>query len=193
MMGETAMESIHEHLYYLIHHQVYDAVILFIFIHIIRPFLFIPAIVLCIAGGVIFEPINDSMIPVIGLVLSSLIFYLAMSTYPNAMKKLIQMKQKLFGKYTHLSVGYITMLRLIPFMHFQLLAFCILEQSGNFKEYIKNTILSTVPFVCIYTIVGKSINEHFSLYSMILLMIVILMMLSNRKKLQRLRWNEFFI
>lgn len=50
------------------------APIAFILLHFLRQFLFIPVVVICIAGGVLFGTVAGTFYSVLGLLLSSLLF-----------------------------------------------------------------------------------------------------------------------
>src|SRR5690625_6914111 len=51
------------------------APLLFISFHLLRPLLFIPVIFICITGGVLFGAVAGSLYSVIGITLSSILFY----------------------------------------------------------------------------------------------------------------------
>src|SRR5699024_1078436 len=123
----------------------------FISLHLFRQFLFIPVIFICIIGGALFGTIIGSFYSLIGLTLSSLLFYIILLWTPKTQHMFIKMKQKLIGSHSTLTTPQITFIRLLPFVHFYLLSICLFEMSTDLKDYTKSSFLSTVPFAVVYT------------------------------------------
>src|SRR5690625_4340808 len=117
------------------------APLIFISFHLLRPLFFLPVIIICISGGVLFGTIAGTLYSIIGITLSSIIFYMIINWMPKTFNHLINVKQKLIGKHATMTTSQITLLRLIPFIHFQLLSFCLIEISSGFKEYTKSLIV----------------------------------------------------
>lgn len=55
------------------------------------------------------------------------------------------------------SIGQIAILKLVPFIHFQLLSLLILELTKSFKEYTKASAVSNVPLAFMYSTFGHYI------------------------------------
>src|SRR6476620_11095210 len=51
------------------------APVIFILFHVARQVLFIPVAVVCMTGGLLFGPLSGTIYSIIGLTLSSLVFY----------------------------------------------------------------------------------------------------------------------
>lgn len=168
------------------------APLFFIGIHLLRPFLFLPVMLVCIAGGVLFGPIAGTAYSVIGTMLSSLIFYCTIRLVPSGVKRLKALKAKWLKNRSSLSVQQVTILRLVPFIHFHLLSYCLLEISGNFKEYTKSSLVANFPLAIVYTSVGQWI----SLFSVPLMIVfsgaLIGLCYLIRKKYEVLVWKDFF-
>lgn len=64
------------------------APVLFIAFHIIRPFLFIPVAFICITGGLLFGMTYGVVYSLIGVTLSSLLFYLVVQQTPSLLNDL---------------------------------------------------------------------------------------------------------
>src|SRR5690625_2460012 len=90
--------------------------LLFISFHLLRPFVFLPAIFICISGGILFGAIAGTIYSVIGITLSSIVFYAIIQWMPKTLNKLVNVKHKMIGKHTTISTPQITLLRLIPFI-----------------------------------------------------------------------------
>ena len=98
----------------------YIAPVLFILFHILRQFLFIPVALVCMAGGVLFGSLFGTLYSLIGLTLLSVTFFFAIKSLPFYQKRFLRLKEKWFGRNATLTTGQIAVLRLIPFVHYQL-------------------------------------------------------------------------
>ncbi|EOR25458.1 hypothetical protein A499_05470 [Niallia nealsonii AAU1] len=121
------------------------APIIFILFHTLRQFLFIPPILVCIAGGVLFGVTLGTIYSVIGLTINCLLFYAVIHRLPKTHRKLSTLKKRWFGEYRNLTLGQITVLRLIPVFHYHLLNFCLLEKRKSLKEFGKSSFISNIP------------------------------------------------
>jgi uncharacterized membrane protein YdjX (TVP38/TMEM64 family) len=186
-MGETANAILA-----WLEHQEAWAPLLFIGIHLLRPFLFLPVMLVCITGGVLFGPIAGSAYSVIGTMLSSLLFYRTIRLVPSGLKKLKSLKERWLKKHSNLTVKQVAVLRLVPFIHFHLLSYCLLEISADFKEYTKSSLFANLPLAVVYTSVGQWIT---------LLSIPMMVLFSGaligfsfmiRNKYEVFLWRDFF-
>lgn len=168
------------------------APILFISFHLLRPLFFLPVILCCITGGILFGSVAGSIYSIIGVMASSILFYVFMRYMPKTLFKVTKLKQKIFGKHASFTTSQITILRLIPFIHFHLLTLCIIESARGFKEYIKTSLLSNIPFVIIYTSVGKWMVNMSLFYATLFLILFLLLLFILRKKESNIKWNDFF-
>lgn len=168
------------------------ASIAFISFHILRQILFIPVVIICVAGGALFGGLLGSVYSIIGLTLSSLLFYLLYKQMPKIFGKILKMKEKWFGHRAELSVGQVTVLRLIPFIHFHLLSLCLIETTKNFREYVKASIIANIPIAVIYTVFGQFIRDFSP--SMILLLLLLLsgLFILVKDKYVIIKWEKFF-
>lgn len=167
------------------------APIIFIMFHIIRQPLFIPVVVICIAGGLLFGPIYGTAYSLIGLTLSNVCFYLLIGKFPKTRDKLIGLKDKIFGN-RKLNTSQIAILRLIPFIHYYLLSFCLLETNRGLKKYIYLSFLTNIPLAVLYTIFGHSITGFSSTVIIIILFIICISLYLVREKQNVVPWKKFF-
>ncbi|WP_082233635.1 TVP38/TMEM64 family protein [Halobacillus massiliensis] len=175
-----------------IEHQGYWAPLLFIVIHLLRPFLFLPVILLCITGGILFGPIAGTAYSVIGTVLSSILFYRMTHMLPSGFKKLQILYKKWMKKKSRLTVKQVAILRLIPFIHFHFLSYCLIQITADFKDYMKSSVVTNFPLAFIYTSMGQWITL-LSLPVMILSSCLLLVLcFFIRKKSEVFLWNDFF-
>lgn len=168
------------------------APILFISFHLLRQFFFIPVVFICVSGGIIFGPVAGSLYSLIGITLSSVIFYGIYRKIPNSMNGVLRVKQRLLGENTELTRSQIILLRLVPFIHFHLLSLCLIEISSSFREYTKVSLLSNIPLALVYTSIGGSISNlsPISISAVMLLLLLFLYLL--RKKEIIIKWQDFF-
>lgn len=167
------------------------APILFIGFHLLRPLLFIPVIFICVSGGILFGTLAGTIYSLIGITLSSLLFYYIVPVAPNTFKKLIHLRKRLMND-LELTPYQIAFLRLIPFIHFHLLSLCLLEMSTNFKEYAKFSIFSNIPIAFVYTMVGQWVSTLSVTYMLLCLMMFGLFIIHFRRKENIVKWREFF-
>ncbi|WP_419955990.1 TVP38/TMEM64 family protein [Neobacillus niacini] len=164
----------------------------FVLFHLLRSFLFIPVSVVIIAGGVLFGTLWGTIYSVIGLMGVSVFFYAFIDRMPKTQERIIKIKNRWFGEYRNLTVGQIAILRLIPFVHYHLLSFCLKQRKPKFKEYMKASFLTNIPIALFFTIFGEYISTFTpSLIILILLGLTILVYLL-REKQNIIKWKEFF-
>ena len=170
----------------------YIAPFLFILFHILRQFLFIPVALVCMAGGVLFGSLFGTLYSLIGLTLLSITFYFVIGRFPAFYQRLLRLKEKWFGRSAALTTGQIAILRLIPFVHYQLLNLCLLERKPKIKSFARASLISNIPLAFFYTVFGQYI-KRFSppILAMILLALVVLFYLL-REKVRVFEWREFF-
>lgn len=168
------------------------APILFISFHLLRPLFFLPVVFICISGGVLFGPVAGTVYSIIGITLSSFIFYMMISWAPKSFKKLLGIKKKLIGKDAELTTSQIALLRLVPFIHFHLLSLCLIEISASFKEYAKSSLLSNVPLAFVYTSIGGWVSNLTPLHIFVFLMLLLPFIYLLRRKEIIIKWQDFF-
>ncbi|UOQ46190.1 VTT domain-containing protein [Halobacillus salinarum] len=173
-------------------HQDAWAPLIFIAIHLLRPFLFIPVMLVCITGGVVFGPIAGSAYSIIGTMLSSLVFYKMIRLLPSGFTRLQSMQKRLLKRHSALTVKQVAILRLIPFIHFHLLSFCLIQISTDFKDYTKSSLMANFPLAVIYT----SMGQWLTLLSIPMMLLfsggLALLCFFARRKYEVLVWNDFF-
>lgn len=169
------------------------APLLFICFHLLRPLFFIPVVFICISGGIFFGPIAGSFYSLIGITISSILFYWIYLKMPNGLNRILRLKKRFFGEHRELTKAQIVLLRLVPFIHFHLLSLCLIEISSNFKEYTKASLLTNIPLAFVYTSIGGTI-ANLSPYTISVLMALLLVFLYLlRRKEIIIKWEDFFM
>lgn len=131
---------------------------LFILLHLVRPFLFLPVIVVCIAGGVLFGFVQGAIYNYIGLALMNYFFYLLIRKFPRFEKRVRALKNKVLPDKT-ISVGQVMILRIMPFIHFHLLSLYLIEMTKDFKQYMYYALIGVILPSIIYTAFGEAISS----------------------------------
>ncbi|HLR08366.1 MAG TPA: VTT domain-containing protein [Bacillota bacterium] len=168
------------------------APMLFIFFHLVRPLLFLPVVFICISGGLLFGTVAGTFYSLVGMTLASILFYGIVRWMPETLSRFIRLKQVLLGKNTELTTRQITLLRLVPFIHFHFLSFCLVEISTGFKEYAKSSFLSNIPLAFIYTSIGQWLSRLSLSNALICLFVLLLLLYFFRRKEMSWTWEEFF-
>ncbi|MDL4841628.1 TVP38/TMEM64 family protein [Aquibacillus rhizosphaerae] len=179
------MEYFDESLEMLIDSAGWLAPILFILLHLLRPFFFLPVIVVCIAGGVLFGFVEGAILSFIGLSLMSLVSYQLVNKFPKFRNSIFKLKKKVFQDRT-ISVGQIMILRIMPFIHFHLLSLYLMEMAKSFKEYMYYSVLGLILPAVLYTSFGQAITE-LPLYATVIMFILLLIINSYLGKLNETR------
>lgn len=166
--------------------------IIFVFFHSLRQFLFIPVVIICIAGGILFGTVAGTVYSLIGLMISSLLFFALVSKFPRTQEKLSSIRKKWFGEYRNLTVSQISILRLVPFVHYQLLNFCLMERHRGFKEYSKAAFITNLPLAFFYTVFGQFISQFTPTMIVIILFSLSILVYVLREKMTIIKWRDFF-
>jgi uncharacterized membrane protein YdjX (TVP38/TMEM64 family) len=105
---------------------------------------------------------------------------------------MIKIKNRWFGEYRNLTVGQIAILRLIPFVHYHLLSFCLKQRKPKFKEYMNASLVTNIPIALFFTIFGEYISTFTpSVIVMILIGLTCLVYLLRERK-NVIKWKDFF-
>ena len=168
------------------------APIAFILFHTLRQVLFIPPMLVCIAGGVLFGVTFGTIYSVIGLTINCLFFYIVIHRMPKTHQKLSVLKKRWFGEYRNLTTGQVAVLRLIPFIHYHLLNFCLLERTKTFKNYLKSSFATNIPLAFFYTIFGQFISQFSPTMIIVILFALAVLVYILREKMTIIKWHKFF-
>jgi len=186
------MELVGNYLFMIVETGGYFAPLLFIIFHLLRPLFFLPVVFICISGGILFGTVAGTIYSIIGITLSSALFYGVIQKMPQTMNRFTKLKGKLLGQHTSFTTSQITILRLVPFIHFHLLSLCLFESSDGFKEYTKVSFMSSVPLAMVYTTVGKWLSNLSPFHLFIALCVILPLIYLIRTKEITIKWNDFF-
>lgn len=158
---------------------------LFILLHLLRPLFFLPVIVVCLAGGVLFGFWQGAFFNFLGLGLMNLVFYYIIRKMPKFEAKINKLKNKWLPDRT-LSIGQVMILRIMPFIHFHLLSFYLMEMTKNFREYMYYSLLGVLLPSILYTAFGDIIT-NFPWYLTVLMFLVLASLYALLNKLHNSR------
>lgn len=164
----------------------------FIFLHVMRQFVFVPVSLVCMLGGVFFGVLYGTLYSLVGLTLASVCFYLLFKRMPSWFRKIQKLKQKCFKRKAPLSFGQMAILRLIPFVHFHLISLCLIEATSNFKAYTKSSLFANLPLAVVYTMFGQWIGRLSPEWIVFILFGLLVLFYSLRKRQWTVKWDEFF-
>ncbi|MET3697320.1 TVP38/TMEM64 family protein [Bacillus oleivorans] len=168
------------------------APIAFVLFHVLRQFFFIPVPVVCMAGGILFGTTFGTLFSIVGLMISCLLFYMVIEKLPKTYEKLMNIKKKWFGPHSRLTMGQITILRLIPFVHYQLLNVMMIERARSFGKYVIGAFWTNLPLAFFYTVFGEFISGFTPTIVIIILAALSVLFYILREKVVVLKWKEFF-
>lgn len=156
------------------------APLLFIVLHLVRPLLFLPVIAVCIAGGFLFGFVQGAILSFIGLTLMSYMSYMLINKFPRFRLKLAALKDRLFPD-RNLNVSQVMILRIMPFIHFHLLSFYLMEMTSTRREYMYYSALGLIAPAILYTAFGRAISEFpwYTTVSMFLLLAAVFSYIDN--------------
>lgn len=165
---------------------------IFIIFHILRQFIFIPVALVCMAGGILFGSLLGTIYSMIGLLILSALFYFCIGKMPGPLAKLMGIKYKWFGRYTKMTVGQISVLRLIPFFHYHLLNLCLLERRPDFRGFMRGSFATNLPLAFFYTVFGEFITQFTPSMAAMIIVALFVLFYVLREKIVIVAWKDFF-
>lgn len=168
------------------------APLLFILFHVLRQFMFIPVVLVCMAGGLMFGSLLGTIYSMAGLMLLSLLFYICIRKMPRTFEKLMKVKSKWFGARSAMTVGQIAVLRLIPFFHYHLLNLCLLERKPDFRGFMQGAFITNLPLAFLYTFFGDYITHFSPVIAVIIIIALFILFYLLREKSATVKWQDFF-
>ncbi|MCP3764334.1 VTT domain-containing protein [Domibacillus sp. A3M-37] len=148
--------------------------VFFIVLHIVRPFLLLPVVVVCIAGGYLFGFVQGTIYSIIGLSLMGAVFYKLVHWFPSVRDRMLRIKRKVAGE-RKMTVGQVMILRVMPFVHFHLLSVYLIDMTKSFREYMQFSVLGVITPALLYTAFGEVIQKMPWYASMMFLTVLLIL------------------
>ncbi|WP_078430156.1 TVP38/TMEM64 family protein [Alkalihalobacterium alkalinitrilicum] len=186
------MEQSLDSIQFVIEESGWLAPLFFILLHVLRQIFFIPVILVCLLGGYLFGVFYGTIYSLVGLIFTSLAFYIIAKKFPKVTTKLFYLKKKYFGSYHRMSLVQMMIIRLMPFIHFHLISLYLLEISKNVREYTKYSFYACIPPAFVFTAFGHMIHELPLVLSLTLVGLLFIAFTFIGKKEVTYKWSDFF-
>lgn len=163
------------------------APLIFLLACIGRPFVLFPTSVLSIAGGLVFGPYLGTVLTIVGGSTGALLFFLAarkmgFKVLPDALRR---RGKKLEKGLSEQGFSYVLLLRLVPFLHFDLVSYVCGVSDVDKKKYYLATLLGMLPGALALNFLGASFlsnNITTVVIAACFLLLVLLVTLYIRKR-----------
>ncbi|WP_377888679.1 TVP38/TMEM64 family protein [Alkalihalobacillus sp. R86527] len=134
------------------------APLIFLIATIGRPFILFPTSVLSIAGGLVFGPYIGTILAVVGGSTGALLFFLAarklgLKALPAFLRKRGERLEKGLAEQ---GFAYVLLLRLVPFLHFDLVSYVCGVSNVDKKKYYLATLVGMLPGALALNFLGAS-------------------------------------
>lgn len=151
--------------------------LVFLIIASIRPFLFIPSPVLFLMGGILYGWIIGSILNLVGLLIGALLCHILAGRFQGFFVKLVGSKyidklEQLKGRET---IRALFMMRVTPGFPFDPISYGAGLTGINRHDFLLGTFLGSTPKVFLYGFLGDGIEDIFSLRTIIVFLILILL------------------
>ncbi len=164
----------------------YFAPIIFIIIYCLATVLFLPTMVLTLAGGALFGPLLGTLFNLIGATCGALCSFLItryLFNFGGKKIKGIRLK-KLIAQVNKQGWPFVALLRLVPILPFNLINYGLGLTNISFKLYALTTLVFLIPAEIIYTYCGyisqevlSQSNEWYKSTNLIYLSLIILLVI----------------
>lgn len=162
---------------------------IFIFLWTIRIFVFVPGVTFMIIGGICFGPVEGIILSTIGIFISETMIYVISKYFSNSkFTHLINKKHpdisELIKKYDY---KFLTLGIICPVAPTDIVCFLAASIGIKYIKYIVTVIISNIPVVALYSIVGTSISSSIYIIGIIFIVISIFGFITMNK------WNNIRI
>ncbi|MFC4102014.1 TVP38/TMEM64 family protein [Paenibacillus xanthanilyticus] len=148
--------------------------LIYIIVYTIRPLLFFPATVLCLAGGLAFGPVRGTVYTMIGFTCDSILVFVLARKFGGRLfsaptGRILAWRERLEKR------SFITVftLRLIPVVPFDVTSVAAGLSSVRFLPYIGATVIGTAPVTIAYSMLGDRLTRGFGPALLLALLLVL--------------------
>jgi uncharacterized membrane protein YdjX (TVP38/TMEM64 family) len=155
------------------------APIIFIILFIARAFILFPSPIIAIASGLTFGFWYGLLFTFIGTNLSAIATFIAVRTLGSKVVKKSWDEKYNFAKKQINDRGfiYLLILRLLPFINFDIVSYAASFSSVKFRDYVWATCIGVIPGTIIYTSIGSSVHSEESSSLIISISFLVILML----------------
>ncbi|WP_226657245.1 TVP38/TMEM64 family protein [Pseudalkalibacillus hwajinpoensis] len=163
------------------------APLIFLLICIGRPFVLFPTSILSVSGGLVFGPLLGTFLAVLGGSIGAFLFFsmarrLGLNILPESWKKRGETLERRLSEKGFL---YVLLLRLVPFLHFDLVSYVCGVSNVNRRKYYLATLLGMLPGAFALNFLGASfLSNNFTtvlIAAAILLLLLVISLYIRRK------------
>jgi len=160
-------------------HSLFISAGIFLLIWIIRPLFPIPFSIMTIAGGIVFGMWTGLILSFIGSTAGGIVdFYFARKTGKEALKKIIGKRfDDITERVKEKEILSVAMMRLIPFMNFDILNYLLGISGISLKGFILGSWLGLSPWFILLILTGHSLKTSNKLLFIIASLLIIILML----------------
>ena len=164
------------------------APIVFIAVYTIRPLILFPASILSLAAGLAFGAVEGFFYIIIGALGGATVAYYAASFLgEKLLKKPSPRMEKIRGKMEESGFFYVLLLRLVPFLNFDLISYLAGMGKVRYLPYILATAIGILPGTFGYVFLGSSLvgEDRTKLYiALAFFLVMIIVPLIFKKKMK---------
>ena len=163
------------------------APLIFLLICIGRPFVLFPTSILSVSGGLVFGPLLGTFLAVLGGSIGAFLFFsmarrLGLNILPESWKRRGETLEKRLSEKGFL---YVLLLRLVPFLHFDLVSYVCGVSNVNRRKYYLATLIGMLPGAFALNFLGASfLSNNFTtvlIAAAILLLLLVISLYIRRK------------
>lgn len=155
------------------------SVVAYEFLHVIRPFTFIPVTPFTIAGGYIYGHVLGLALAMVGTTLAAIItFFLSRYLFRDYLKKRLSTHYAGFdSRFDNGGIFTVAAMRVIPILPFDAVGYVAGVSSIRFRDYLLGTLLGELPGAFVLTMLGNSLTNMDSPWFIVSLVLAILLFL----------------
>ncbi|WP_349407336.1 TVP38/TMEM64 family protein [Pseudalkalibacillus sp. SCS-8] len=134
------------------------APIFYVLVCAIRPFFFFPFLILTVTGGLVFGPILGIILTTVGGVIGASFSFIVARKYGDSLKMRKRERwRRLEKRIEQKGFQYILILRVFPFLNFDLVSYASGLSSVRFKPFFLGTLFGMLPGTIGLNLIGDSI------------------------------------
>jgi uncharacterized membrane protein YdjX (TVP38/TMEM64 family) len=155
------------------------SVVAYEFLHVIRPFTFIPVTPFTIAGGYIYGHVLGLALAMVGTTIAAVItFFLSRYLFRDYLKKRLSTHYAGFdSRFDNGGIFTVAAMRVIPILPFDAVGYVAGVSSIRFRDYLLGTLLGELPGAFVLTMLGNSLTNIDSPWFIVSLALAILLFL----------------
>lgn len=159
-------------------HSLFISAGIFLFVWTIRPLFPVPFSIMTIAGGMVFGMVTGLILSFIGSTAGGIVdFYFARKTGKEALKKLIGRRfEDLTDKVKNREILSVAVMRLIPFMNFDILNYLLGISGISLKGFVLGSWLGLSPWFILLILTGHSLKTSNRLLFIIASVLIVVLM-----------------